>query len=136
MLRRLAQSESSNARHAFLVGERSLRAYLAGGSVDFLKDAEANLSSLRSGDRSYETARYYLGIIKTQFRETRESIRIFEELRKGKSDPDFKAKVSLRLALRASAADTPLPVEGRVREEDWQELERGAELSFGSTVEA
>src|SRR6266852_1741370 len=71
----------ANAKQSFLRGERSLRAYLAGGSVRFLKDAEANFSVLRPEDQRFDDARFYLGVAKAQLRKTKESIEILTDLR-------------------------------------------------------
>jgi hypothetical protein len=88
---------------SFLLGERSLRAYFAGGNVRFLEDAEANFSLLTPGDRWFDNARFYLGIAKTQLRKTQESIKILEDLREhevlhGGSNSDLANKIALQLA--------------------------------------
>jgi hypothetical protein len=93
-----------NARESFVLGERSLRAYLAGGNVRFLQEAEANFSKLRPEDRQFDNARFYLGVTKTQLRKTQESIAILEDLRNRKDEasklPDaaFAGKIALQLA--------------------------------------
>jgi tetratricopeptide (TPR) repeat protein len=89
----------------FLVGERSLRAYLAGGNVRFLKDAEANLSVVSPDAKQYRDARFYLGITKAQLRKADESIEILTKLRENVSSEkgigsqvDFVDRISLQLA--------------------------------------
>lgn len=77
-------------RHNFVFGERSLRAYLAGGNVRFLDDAEKSLDLVDPSSVDYRNARLYLGVAKTQLRKSSESIRILEELRKASSS-DLKA---------------------------------------------
>jgi tetratricopeptide (TPR) repeat protein len=95
-------SEQRNSRHNFVLGEQSLRAYLAGGNVRFLEDAEANFDAISRNDKRYDTARFYLGITKTQLRKTNESIPIFEELRRrtplSTSSSDLANKIALQLA--------------------------------------
>ncbi len=79
------------------MGERSLRAYFAGGNVRFLRDAEANFGALQPGDPSFGNAQFYLGVTKTQLRKTKESIKIFEELRKS-AGKALANQISLQLA--------------------------------------
>ena len=74
MPRRSAEPERKTARQNFQLGERSLRAYFAGGNVRFLKEAEANFAALPATDPYYRNAQFYLGVAKTQLRETDESI--------------------------------------------------------------
>jgi hypothetical protein len=97
MFKRSVESRSHAARQSFLLGERSLRAYFAGGNVRFLKDAEVNFGALRPGDPLFGNARFYLGVAKTQLRETKQSIEIFEDLRKS-ADASFRHQISLQLA--------------------------------------
>src|SRR6516165_9665806 len=91
-------------QRSFVLGERSLRAYLAGGNVRFLEDAEMSFSSVPTGDRRYDEAQFYLGITKTQLRKTDESIQILEELRARHSRRGSKVeaaredKIGLQLA--------------------------------------
>src|ERR1035438_1201706 len=94
-----------NTQRSFLLGERSLRAYLAGGNVRFLKDAETNLSVIGPEARQYKDARFYLGITKAQLRKANESIEILTKLqesvsteREGSSDLDFADRIALQLA--------------------------------------
>jgi hypothetical protein len=92
------------AQQNFVLGERSLRAYLAGGNVRFLQEAESNFSSLTPRDRRYDDARFYLGITKIQLRKSGESIEILSDLRKRKtaehrkSTIDLENKIALQLA--------------------------------------
>jgi tetratricopeptide (TPR) repeat protein len=94
------------AQRSFVLGERSLRAYLAGGNVRFLKDAEANLSLIGPDTKQYQTARYYLGITKAQLRKSGESIEILQKLRESISnksqepeyDFSFADRIDLQLA--------------------------------------
>jgi hypothetical protein len=97
--------QDRDTQRSFLLGERSLRAYLAGGNVRFLKDAETNLSMIGPEARQYEYARFYLGITKAQLRKASESIEILTKLqetvsteREGSSDVDFADKIALQLA--------------------------------------
>jgi len=90
---------------SFLLGERSLRAYLAGGNVRFLRDAEANLSVVAPDADYYRDARFYLGITKAQLREADESIKILSDLqekvssdRESETKGDFANRISLQLA--------------------------------------
>jgi hypothetical protein len=98
------EQERRGALRNFVVGERSLRAYLAGGNVRFLEEADANFSRLGPNDRRYEEARFLLGVTKTQLRKADDSIIILEELRardrarKGGQDSAFERKISLQLA--------------------------------------
>lgn len=92
-------------RRSFLLGERSLRAYLAGGNVRFLKDAEFNFSGIGPEFKQYENARFYLGITKAQLRKSTESIEILNDLKKSlsgdrKSDSNlgFANRIALQLA--------------------------------------
>jgi tetratricopeptide (TPR) repeat protein len=98
MLRRFFQPENLDAKRNLIFGERSLRAYFAGGNVRFLRDAEASLSTLKSGDKAYEDAQFYLGVTKAQLRKADESIKIFEGLRDHTEDFQFKTRVALQLA--------------------------------------
>jgi hypothetical protein len=97
MFKRSIEVEKDTAQQNFLLGERSLRAYFAGGNVRFLRDAETNFGALRPGDQRFGNARFYLGVAKTQLRETQESIKIFEELRESADSP-LKNQISLQLA--------------------------------------
>ncbi len=97
MLRRPSQSEGQKAARNFLLGERSLRAYFAGGNVRFLEDAEASFAALPPQDRRFQDARFYLGVAKTELRKTSESIAIFEDLRRG-ADKERASRISLQLA--------------------------------------
>jgi tetratricopeptide (TPR) repeat protein len=91
---------SENAKRNFTLGERSLRAYFAGGNVRFLEDAEFALSKLNSNDKQfYNASRFYLGVAKTQLRKTDESIRIFENLRDASTNGQVdRGQVALQLA--------------------------------------
>ena len=92
------------AKQSFLLGERSLRAYAAGGNVRFLQDAEANLSAIQPTDCNYGRAQFYLGIALTQLRKTTKSVEIFRGLQEGKGtlpatlDASFQNQVALQLA--------------------------------------
>ena len=92
------------ALKSFVLGERSLRAYLAGGNVRFLEEAEANFGRLRPSDKRYDEARFLLGITKTQLRKSNDSIDILQDLRirnrekKDGGNPNFDRKISLQLA--------------------------------------
>lgn len=104
MFRNRGKTESGMQR-SFLLGERSLRAYLAGGNVRFLKDAEANLSLVSPNARQYGDARFYLGITKAQLRKADESIEILTKLRETvstkrgiRSQVDLVDRISLQLA--------------------------------------
>lgn len=104
LFRNLGRQDRSTHR-SFLLGERSLRAYLAGGNVRFLEDAEANLSVIGPRAKQYRDARFYLGITKAQLRKSDESIKILKELQesvlseRGKtSEIDFADRVALQLA--------------------------------------
>src|SRR5690242_667086 len=105
--------QDRNAQRSFLLGERSLRAYLAGGNVRFLEDAEANLSVIGPDAKQYKDARFYLGITKAQLRKADESIEILKELqesvsselqesvsseRRRGSEVNFGDRISLQLA--------------------------------------
>jgi tetratricopeptide (TPR) repeat protein len=100
MTSRSTVSESLTSKQSFVLGERSLRAYLAGGGVRFLEDAEASFSALRPEDRAFDYARFYLGVAKTQLRKTSESIKIFEELRNRTTylNDGLKTQIPLQLA--------------------------------------
>jgi hypothetical protein len=104
MFRFLGKQEN-NVKRTFLLGERSLRAYLAGGNVRFLKDAEASLSVIGPNAKQYRDARFYLGITKAQLRKADESIDILKKLQASVSSEkesgpeiDFVDQVSLQLA--------------------------------------
>jgi tetratricopeptide (TPR) repeat protein len=104
MFRNRGKQNRSTQRN-FLLGERSLRAYLAGGNVRFLEDAEANLSMIGPDAKQYKNARFYLGITKAQLRKADESIDILEKLQKRVSserkrglEVDFADRISLQLA--------------------------------------
>jgi tetratricopeptide (TPR) repeat protein len=97
MFKRSIEPEIQSPQQSFLLGERSLRAYFAGGNVRFLQDAETNFGALRPGDKAFDNARFYLGVTKTQLRKTEESIKIFENLRES-ADRKFKGQISLQLA--------------------------------------
>src|SRR5260370_25953327 len=92
------------ALKSFVLGERSLRAYLGGGNVRFLEEAEANFGRLRPSDKRYDEARFLLGITKTQLRKSNDSIDILQDLRirnrekKDGGNPNFDRKISLQLA--------------------------------------
>jgi len=92
------------AKQSFLLGERSLRAYAAGGNVRFLQDAEANLSVIGPTDRNYGRAQFYLGVALTQLRKTTKSVEIFRGLQEAKGtlptplDANFQNQVALQLA--------------------------------------
>jgi hypothetical protein len=89
------------AKQNFLLGERSLRAYAAGGNVRFLQDAKANLSAVGPTDRNHGRAQFYLGVALTQLRETTKSVEIFRGLQESKrmfSDANFQNQVALQLA--------------------------------------
>lgn len=92
------------ALKSFVLGERSLRAYLAGGNVRFLEEAEASFSRLRPRDKRYDEARLLLGITKTQLRKSNDSIDILQDLRsrirekKDGGNQTFDRKISLQLA--------------------------------------
>lgn len=97
--------QDRNTQRSFLLGERSLRAYLAGGNVRFLNDAETNLSVIGPEATQYKDARFYLGITKAQLRKANESIEILTKLqesvsneREGRSDLDFADRIALQLA--------------------------------------
>jgi tetratricopeptide (TPR) repeat protein len=104
MYRDPSKQDRHSAQQSFVVGERSLRAYFAGGNVRFLQDAEANFSQLNPNDERYDDARFFLGITKTQLRKSKESIDILEELRKRREAGDQTAhaglenKIALQLA--------------------------------------
>jgi tetratricopeptide (TPR) repeat protein len=98
-------NQQSSVQRSFLLGERSLRAYLAGGNVRFLKDAEANLSMVGPDAKQYRDARFYLGITKAQLRKADESIEILRKLQESisierarGSEVDFTDRISLQLA--------------------------------------
>jgi tetratricopeptide (TPR) repeat protein len=96
--------QKRDAEHNFILGEQSLRAYLAGGNVHFLEDAEASFDAISRGDQRYDAARFYLGVTKTQLRKTGESIPILKDLQKrksgelGSSPSDLGNKIALQLA--------------------------------------
>ena len=122
--------EQRNSRHNFVLGEQSLRAYLAGGNVRFLEDAEASFDAISRNDQRYDTARFYLGITKTQLRKTNESIPIFEEL-KGRtplsaSSSDLADKIALQLAYAHIKTYTDAGYEAA--ETQLQELEHTANV--------
>jgi len=98
MFRRTVTSESHRAARNFLLGERSLRAYFAGGNVRFLQDAEANFAALDPEDQKFKDARFYLGVTKTELRKTNESIAIFEDLQKDSDNKELSSQISLQLA--------------------------------------
>jgi len=98
-------AQNRNIQRNFLLGERALRAYLAGGNVRFLKDAETNLSVIGPNAKQYRDARFYLGVTKAQLRKASESIEILKDLqqsaslgRGGRSNRDFANRVALQLA--------------------------------------
>jgi tetratricopeptide (TPR) repeat protein len=101
---RSTEAGNRTARQSFLFGERSLRAYLAGGNVRFLEDAEASFAALKPRDKEFDSAQFYLGVAKTQLRKTDESIRIFQGLRNrttgtaARANAGFEDQVSLQLA--------------------------------------
>ncbi len=104
MFRNGGKQDHSTQRN-FLLGERSLRAYLAGGNVHFLEDAEANLSMVGPDAKQYRDARFYLGITKAQLRKADESIEILQKLQESVSSAretglqvDFSDRISLQLA--------------------------------------
>jgi tetratricopeptide (TPR) repeat protein len=96
--------QKRDAEHSFIFGEQSLRAYLAGGNVHFLQDAEASFDAIGPSEQRYDVARFYLGVTKTQLRKTAESIPILEDLQKrksgelGSSPSDLGNKIALQLA--------------------------------------
>jgi hypothetical protein len=97
MFRFSSDSSPRTAQQAFLLGERSLRAYLAGGNLRFLRDAETNFSALRPHDKAFTKAQFFLGITKSQLRESAESIEIFQNLR-SHVDRDMANQISLQMA--------------------------------------
>ena len=123
--------EQRNSRHNFVLGEQSLRAYLAGGNVRFLEDAEASFDAISRNDQRYDTARFYLGITKTQLRKTNESIPIFEELRRrtplSASSSDLADKIALQLAYAHIKTYTDAGYEAA--ETQLQELENSANVN-------
>src|SRR5271156_4274558 len=104
MFSRSTESESHTGHQNFVLGERSLRAYFAGGNVRFLEDAEANFGALQPKDKAFDKARFYLAVTKTQLRKTGESIKIFKDLQGRASDNtsslnnSLKNQISLQLA--------------------------------------
>jgi hypothetical protein len=104
IFKRAGERDRPDAQESFVLGERSLRAYLAGGNVRFLEDAVANFSLLGEKDRRYDDACFYLGVTKTQLRKVDESIPILEDLLRRKRDEhrrsnaDFEHKIGLQLA--------------------------------------
>jgi tetratricopeptide (TPR) repeat protein len=130
------QDESRNSKHNFVLGEQSLRAYLAGGNARFLDDAEANFDAIRQNDQWYDDAQFYLGITKTQLRKTDESIPIFEELRKRKhlatSNSDLAHKVALQLAY--AHIKTYKDHGFQAAETQLEELEKNANVSGNRTL--
>src|SRR5882757_11176900 len=87
---------SPEARRSFMHGERSFRAYLAGGNVQFLQDAKANFLQATRRDQNFDLARFYLGITQTQLRETNQSIPTLTELQN--AGATFEGQVGLQLA--------------------------------------
>ncbi len=122
--------EQRNSRHNFVLGEQSLRAYLAGGNVRFLEDAEASFDAISRSDQRYDAARFYLGITKTQLRKTNESIPIFEELRGrtplNASSSELADKIALQLAYAHIKTYTDAGYEAA--ETQLQELEHTASV--------
>jgi hypothetical protein len=103
IFRNTGEQDRRNAEQSFVLGERSLRAYLAGGNVRFLEDAESNFSVLDPKDRRYDDARFYLAVTKVQLRKADESIDILSKLRKRKAteripNTDLENKIALQLA--------------------------------------
>jgi hypothetical protein len=87
---------SPEARKRFTHGERSFRAYLAGGNVQFLEEAKTNFLQAIRRDSKFDLARFYLGIAQTQLRETDESIPALTQLQQ--TGATFEGQVALQLA--------------------------------------
>ncbi len=117
-----------------MLGEQSLRAYLAGGNVRFLEDAEASFDAISRDDQRYDTARFYLGITKAQLRKTNESIPILEELRRrtplSASSSDLADKIALQLAY--AHIKTYADAGYEAAETQLQELENSANVNVES----
>jgi|SRR5215813_9512137 len=99
------RKQNHREEQRFALGERSLRAYLAGGNAQFLKDAEDNLSFVGFQNERYLYARFYLAITKAQLRKADESIAILKELQQRVSsepakvsDLELARKIPLQLA--------------------------------------
>jgi hypothetical protein len=114
--------QDRNTQRSFVLGERSLRAYLAGGNVRFLKDAEASLSVIGPEAKQYKDARFYLGITKAQLRKADESIEILKRLQEsvsaeqgGSSGVDFADKVALQGRMHISRRITMKAMRPRKR---------------------
>lgn len=90
------KTASPEARKSFVHGERSFRAYLAGGNVQFLEGAKTNFLQAIRSDAQFNLARFYLGIAQTQLRETNESIPTFMQLQE--AGATFDGQVGLQLA--------------------------------------
>ena len=124
-------SEERNSKHNFVLGEQSLRAYLAGGNVRFLEDAEASFDAISRNDKRYDTARFYLGITKTQLRKTNESIPILEELRRRTPSSTSSSELADKIALQLAYAHIKTYTEAgyEAAETQLQELENTAKVS-------
>lgn len=85
-----------DARRSFAHGAHCFRAYLAGGSVQFLEEAKTDFAAALRRDDRFHLARFYLGITQTQLRETEESIPELLKLRA--SGVDFDGQVGLQIA--------------------------------------
>lgn len=98
--------DTDNSKRSFLLGERSLRAYFAGGNVRFLRDAEASFNAVDEKYRRYDFARFYLGVAKAQLRKENESISILEDLRERQLSRPFGPKSNLldKIALQLAYA--------------------------------
>ena len=104
MFRNFSGIDGETTKRNFVLGERSLRAYFAGGNVRYLKEAESSFSEVKPGDKEFDGARFYLGVAKAQLRKTTESIEILEDLRaraaksERRNQAEFERQIGLQLA--------------------------------------